>query len=79
MNNCLCGLPVRLGGSGFTINRKHGVMHYIAHMAQTDCARIKGFTCQMMKPYPARDEDKPRVKMVERWNSDNPSNDAVAP
>ena len=73
LNNCICGLPVRLGGARITFNRKRGVAHYIDHQGQTSCQRTKEFTCAMMKPYPKKDEDKEWFKMIERWNKENPA------
>lgn len=75
MNNCRCGVAVRLGGHRITINRKHGVVHYVAHMEQTKCLLTEGFSCLAMKPYPRREEDKEWFKLVARWNAENPKRD----
>ena len=59
-----------MGGNRFTANRKQGVYHYLDHMGfGPECKAPRGFECAMMKPYPARDEDKPWFKMIERWNA----------
>lgn len=70
MNNCQCGRAVRLGAYRLSINRKRGVAHYIAHMDATPlCGGPR--ECAMLKPYPKREEDKPRFAMVVRWNHEN--------
>ena len=69
MNNCPCGVPVRLGAVKITVNRKRGILHYVAHTGSTSCVIPKAFTCAMVKPYPKNEQDRPRVAMVERWNS----------
>lgn len=73
MNNCKCGRAVRLGASRFRVNRKQGVYHYIAHQDGTPiCGGDVKWSTAMLKPYPTRDEDKPRFQMVQRWNAENP-------
>lgn len=67
--NCAkCGRQMRMGGARFTFNRKHGVGHYLDHIGFS-CGSDKDFTASMLKPYPARDEDKPWFKMIARWNA----------
>lgn len=68
LKNCpVCGKPVRLGAMKILFNRKHGVVHYIAHMDESPM-HDRGWDCAALKPYPAREEDKPWVKLGARWN-----------
>jgi hypothetical protein len=71
MRDCpLCGNPVRLGAQKIRVNRKQGVYHYIAHLGSGRPPCVPGeWSTVMLKPYPVREEDKPRFQMVERWEA----------
>lgn len=66
---CPCGKPIRLGGSRVTVQRKRGVFHYIDHADCSPCQHTKGWSTIMMKPYPARNEDKAWFKMLAAWDA----------
>lgn len=67
--NCpKCGREMRLGGMRTRVGRKHGVWHYLDHVRPYGCDAAENFTSVMLKPYPARDEDKPWFQMIQRWN-----------
>jgi hypothetical protein len=73
MNNCKqCGKPVRLRAMKISVSRIPGVMHYVDHM---DGSRMHSeeWECSMLKPYPKTDADKPYMKMIQRWDEENPS------
>lgn len=71
MNNCkICGKQVRLGGHKIKVNRKHGIIHYIAHTDGSPMHHDE-WSCIMMKPYPKAESDKPRAQMVARWDAMN--------
>lgn len=68
LKNCpACGKPVRLGATKIRVDRKPGVAHYIAHMDGSPM-HDKGWDCAALKPYPAREEDKPWAQLCARWN-----------
>jgi len=68
LKNCpSCGKPVRLGATKIRVDRKPGVAHYIAHMDGSPM-HDKGWDCAALKPYPAREEDKPWAQLCARWN-----------
>lgn len=71
MRDCpVCGKPVRLGAQRIRANRKQGVYHYIVHKGTGNLPCVPGdWSTVMLKPYPKREEDKPRFQMVQRWEA----------
>lgn len=64
-----CGREMRMGAIRLTVNGRRGVQHYLDHLGSgPKCGAADEFQAAMFKPYPPRDEDKPRFKMIERWN-----------
>lgn len=71
LNNCKkCGNPVRLRGYHITLNRKRGVAHYIEHM-DGSAMHSREWDCIALKPYLAREEDRPSSQLIKRWNEAN--------
>lgn len=69
MTDCICGLPVRLGASRITVNRKRGVYHYIAHLNSGTPACGGDWTCAALKPYPKDESQRESRKLVARWEA----------
>jgi hypothetical protein len=68
--DCKCGKPVRLGALKIKVNRKSGVLHYIAHRdGSVDCEHLTSgnWDSTMLKPYPRAEEDRPYFQMMQRW------------
>lgn len=65
-----CGKSVRLRAMKCTISRKRGVMHWLEHVDGSPLHEV-GWDAVMLKPYPARDRDKPWWKMVQKWKEAN--------
>ena len=69
MTDCPCGKPVRLRATRITVNRKSGVAHWIEHTDGSPMHEGEDWSCAMLKPYPKQESERPRAKMVERWNT----------
>lgn len=63
----VCGKRVRLGAMKIRFNRKPGITHYIAHMDGSPM-HDDGWKCVAMKPYAAREEDRPWAQLCTKWN-----------
>ena len=67
MRPCKCGKPVRLGAYKIRVNRKNGVVHYIAHIG--DGAVLQGWNCVALKPYPKDKAHAEYQKLLDRWEA----------
>jgi hypothetical protein len=65
-----CGKPVRLGAYRITINRKHGVGHYIIHMDGSPMHN-PGWDCITLKPIPRTKLTGPGDKCLTAGNPNN--------
>ena len=69
MSPCECGKDVALRARRISVNRRHGVAHWIEHGDGSTVCPAGAWSCVALKPYPKDSAHREYAKLLARWDA----------